>query len=544
MLHLAFPRCSSKLELHRAQNWNEGVGNILADQIRKTNLSDTAKQMGAIHKLDLTSDVTHLIVGSITTPKYRYVAKERPDIKVLRTEWIDVVRESWMEGGDVDIESLEKTHAIPTFFELKICVTGFGDLEQRDRISETILKQGGQYHGDLTRDVTHLIAAAPHGAKYTHAKQWGISVVSLRWFEDSLLRGMALDESLYLPELPAEQQGIGAFRTERKPRTSLGKREREESERIAANEEFGKRKLRKVASMRLEGHSQDLWQNMSASEIQAATSGVDVWKDEGGRREDKPHEDQDACKSEGPISIKETMIQRPEQQQNLFAGYYILLHGFERDRKARLRQFLEPNGAQVVDSAEELETASSNAFFKSRCVITPHAEPSCSREMLNLPPGTIQGTEWWVERCIHYKQVLDPEEDILSRPLGDVTIREYADLKISTTGFIGVDLRQTAEAVTLMGATYLEKLLPSTSVLVSGSDTVKKEKAFYAFKHSVPVVSMHWLSACLKSRRKLPFKEYLIKLPSFDLKEFSGKSPADTSSLNASFQGNPGEDTK
>ena len=83
--------------------------------------------MGATHKLDLTSDVTHLIVGDTDTPKYKYVAKERPDVKCLLPEWVDAVRQSWMEGGDTDVGALEVQYKLPTFAGLRICVTGFED---------------------------------------------------------------------------------------------------------------------------------------------------------------------------------------------------------------------------------------------------------------------------------------------------------------------------------------------------------------------------------------------------------------------------------
>lgn len=87
--------------------------------------------MGATSKLDLTSDVTHLIVGDIDTPKYKYVAKERPDVKVLKGEWVEAVRTSWLEGGDTDVEALEREHCLPTFAGLRICLTGFEDRRLR-----------------------------------------------------------------------------------------------------------------------------------------------------------------------------------------------------------------------------------------------------------------------------------------------------------------------------------------------------------------------------------------------------------------------------
>ena len=83
--------------------------------------------MGAAHKLDLTSDVTHLIVGDTDTPKYKYVARERPDVKVLMPGWVEAVRDVWMQGGETDVEALEDEYRLPTFAGLRICLTGFED---------------------------------------------------------------------------------------------------------------------------------------------------------------------------------------------------------------------------------------------------------------------------------------------------------------------------------------------------------------------------------------------------------------------------------
>jgi len=93
--------------------------------------------MGAVHKLDLTSDVTHLLVGDPDTPKYKYVAKLRPDVKCLCLEWVDAVRKSWIEGGETDVEALEVQYKLPVFVGLRICVTGFDDCgSQNERVGE------------------------------------------------------------------------------------------------------------------------------------------------------------------------------------------------------------------------------------------------------------------------------------------------------------------------------------------------------------------------------------------------------------------------
>ena len=90
--------------------------------------------MGASHRPDLTFDVTHMVIGEVSTdstPKYKYVARERPDVVVLRPEWIQSVRESWMSGDDdaVDLRTLEEEYRFPVFGQLSICLTGFEDCE-------------------------------------------------------------------------------------------------------------------------------------------------------------------------------------------------------------------------------------------------------------------------------------------------------------------------------------------------------------------------------------------------------------------------------
>lgn len=83
--------------------------------------------MGAQHKYDLTSEVTHLIVGEYDTPKYRYVAKERPDVKVLTVSWIEAIRDMWMADQHMDLEALGSEHTLPTLATLNVCMTGFDD---------------------------------------------------------------------------------------------------------------------------------------------------------------------------------------------------------------------------------------------------------------------------------------------------------------------------------------------------------------------------------------------------------------------------------
>ncbi len=106
----------------------------------RAQLATIATSMGAIIKLDLTSDVTHLIVGNTDSAKYRYVAKSREDVKVLSPTWLEALRQVWVEGGDnVDVATLEKDYQLPTFYGLNICLTGFDNRKEHNAYDEISL---------------------------------------------------------------------------------------------------------------------------------------------------------------------------------------------------------------------------------------------------------------------------------------------------------------------------------------------------------------------------------------------------------------------
>jgi DNA replication regulator DPB11 len=124
----------------------------------------------------------------------------------------------------------------------------------RAQLQEAISANGGEYRGDLTKEVTHLIAYAPEGKKYQYATQWEIKVVGLRWVKDSLDRRMILDESLYHPTLPKDKQGAGAWNRQARADVQLGKRTRDEEPAPELP-----RKLRRTASAKLGSQSESLW---------------------------------------------------------------------------------------------------------------------------------------------------------------------------------------------------------------------------------------------------------------------------------------------
>lgn len=83
--------------------------------------------MGATWKQDLTSDATHLIVGDVTTAKYKYVAKQRPDVKPMKASFIETTHKHWLAGDKMAVFQIEADHAFPPFTGLRICLTNIND---------------------------------------------------------------------------------------------------------------------------------------------------------------------------------------------------------------------------------------------------------------------------------------------------------------------------------------------------------------------------------------------------------------------------------
>ena len=129
----------------------------------------------------------------------------------------------------------------------------------RNQLQHLVTSNGGEFRRDLTKSVSHLIARTPEGQKYRFASLWNIKIVSLKWLEDSIERGMILEETLYDPILPVEKQGIGAWN--RPTPAVLAKRPKPLT---AGNQR--PRKLRRVASVKLGDQTEGIWTDIVGNE--------------------------------------------------------------------------------------------------------------------------------------------------------------------------------------------------------------------------------------------------------------------------------------
>lgn len=216
-------------------------------------------------------------------------------------------------------------------------------MSYRKQLDDTINANGGEYRGNLTKDVTHLIAKEPSGQKYNYARQWGIKVVAVEWLEQSLERGMILDEGLYDPRLPVSDRGRGAWARRSASTSSLGKRARE---KLLGPQ--NSRKLRRTASAKLNSQNDGLWTDIVGGETKQEEKNTDDWahddresaEKENAVRGGKAAEDRDEKvevetgsrtykRKKSAVELGSSILSNAAQQGGIFRGKSFMLHGFD-----------------------------------------------------------------------------------------------------------------------------------------------------------------------------------------------------------------------
>ncbi|WEW61119.1 DNA helicase [Emydomyces testavorans] len=450
---------------------------------------------------DLTSDVTHLIVGDTNTLKYKYVAKERNDIKVVKVEWIGAVRSSWLLGGDTDLRALEEEYRVPTFAGLSICITGFHDSESgwliwyrglpnivivdfRNRLQQTVTANGAEFRQDLTKTVTHLIARSAEGQKYKFAVLWNIKVVSLKWLEESLERGMALEENYYDPLLPAAQQGVGAWnraapiQAEKRPK--------------AIEPGFQRpRKLRRVASVKLGDQNEGIWTDIvgnnsaTVSEYEPGDDTADAALKFNSRN---IIQETRSFVSETTLPERRDSITQDRPQSHVVGKsrgiWYkckFFISGFTT--KQILKTHLLSRDGEIVPSINELSKIDGGEDNK-QYILVPYNLPQSDIPSTADSEDDIEiVTDMWIEKCLHSNSFVPPEAHTTSTPVPKFPIP---------------------------GATYDEYLTAKASVLICNATNPSTEKLRHVHEWKIPAVFADWLWISVQTGNKKPFNPYLI----------------------------------
>lgn len=124
-----------------------------------------------------------------------------------------------------------------------------------------------------------------------------------------------------------------------------------------------------------------------------------------------------------------------------------------------------------------------------------------------MPIETI--TFWWVERCLHHKKFIDPNDHVVGRPFPKFPIEGFEGMTISSSAFTGIDLLHFQQAVVLLGAKYSEDFTPETTVLVTKTMTgLRKDKYDHAQEWKIPIINADWIWDCISAGVKLPTSKF------------------------------------
>ncbi|KAJ5677740.1 uncharacterized protein N7477_003373 [Penicillium maclennaniae] len=485
---------------------------------QRTQLISIAKEMGASERPDLTSDVTHLLVGATDSPKYKFVARERNDVAVLKPEWIEAVRQAWMQAEDMDIRALEEQYKLPTFFNLTLCITGFSDMAFRTEMHDRAVDNGAEFRKDLTKSVTHLIARNTEGEKYRFATQWNIKVVTVKWFHDSLERGMILDEEKYHPMLPLEEQGVGAWNRSIPAAKAHSGKERSATTDNASNPR-PRKKLRRAASTKLVGQNENIWGDIIGAGF-ANSETTDQGTVQTGNSVEKPKPFIQAAKSfASETTFNETAEthDQPETLQKIPEGFlhgsYFFINGFSPRQMSVLRHHLQFNGAQCVETLSEFSRPSIPKTGQGLYIIVPyktHRSEIPSTDDLAFECEVV--TDMWLERCLDARALVPPESHVASTPFPKFPLPGLSGMRICSTGFARIDLLHLSKLVELMGATYDEYLTSKASVLICNDpQTASHDKLRHTTEWGIPAVSADWLWISIQSGQKKPFEPYVVR---------------------------------
>lgn len=376
---------------------------------------------------------------------------------------------------------------------------------QRLQISDQVRANGATYEGDLTKQITHLISFRTEGAKYKAAKTWGLHIVSIEWLRDSLERGMILDEKLYDPALPPEERGKGAWDRTKPKRNSLGKRSRSGS---TSNPEGGKRRLRRTASTKLGSQSESMWGDIvgGGSIAQVARSGV--WEP---NEETPPPKDPVATRHSGQDSNSKAPAVAADPIQGIFSRCRFYLDGFDLKKSDILSTHLIPQGADVAATLKDLLNSTVEDPPLRLFRVIPSNLPMSKR--CDLPESDVQVqtiTEWWVERCLHHKRFIEPQDHVIGQPFPKYPLEEFRGVTVSSAAFTGIDLLHIKRAVELLGGVYSEDMTPKSSVLVTQSvEKLRRDKLDHAQQWGIPIVTASWLWESISSGSLLPLQKHL-----------------------------------
>lgn len=444
--------------------------------------------MGGTFKVDLMTDVTHLIVGNRYTPKYEFAVKNRSDIVFLRPSAIPEIYQTWCQGTDLDFGKELESRKLGIFEDFYMCFTNIDSQEERKQLIELVNANGGSAHEDLNKNMTHLVTNRDSGKKCQFAKKWGLILVRPQWVTASIERGAALSETYFSLDLDDQQVGEGAIADWG---ALQAKSTSKSNKRKIDDDSPGNLRLARKSRVNLDS----VWRSIipeRTSQTTLSVDGEEAWRD-------KLHESKVIPQEYAQLAA-DVEAQKLKTSTGLFSNRIFCLRGFNDSEKQVLENVITSHQGHLSKTPVDAEYLVVNSKGSES-----HLEPPETYKLV---------TEWMIERSLHKKAFI---HDYWSDFVPKKPIPGFSNVNISISGFSGVELLHLERLIGMVGAQYQPVFVESRDLLIS---TSKSKKFAYALTWNVPIVNEKWLWKCAVEGRVLPLDsaEYVL-----DGKEYVGR---------------------
>ncbi|AGO13242.1 AaceriAFR095Cp [[Ashbya] aceris (nom. inval.)] len=407
-------------------------------------------QLGGAFSRDLTAEVHVLVVGNQQTAKYRYVVKHRADVVVVEPEGMEEVYARWLageealgpegEGGrEQALRALRRRFQPGPFGGFYVFIGRVAGTRVSAAELQQLCESGGAQRvvtSHFVRDTASsarsvFVTDCAAGARVAAAREQGVAVVHPKWVMDCVRRGAVVEVEEYLLE---RWDGAAWEEVGRDACACWAALEAAAVRGAESAEDDGARPARLSGRMRRSGT--ELW----ARRVEGG----------GGAR---------PAAADAPAAAREA----PAAARGLFGGYGFSLFGFSARQRAVLERVLELHDGASCEYPRVCEGARPVYLCPSEMAVE------------QLPAGVEWATEFYVERCLHYRELLPADPwarpfytTFRARPAAAL-LRGHAELTVHMTGFQGVELLHMNKLLAhleRMGVQNTPTLTPKTDVLL------------------------------------------------------------------------------
>lgn len=514
-------------------------------------ISHKVTKLGGTYTKDLTRLVNVLVVGELFTAKYNFAVKNRTDIVFVSPGSVDQLYDAWLAGEDLlqlakfDMSQyLKSKYSIGSFEKFNLFI---GRIRPNNHYSLESLVQLCKLGKVKSVDTTHFIRNSSSsnacislfitddlsGNRVQAALEENVPVVHPKWIIDCMDRSGTLDfQSFYLlkncHELEYSVIGSGSYIRD------VPDKKKSVTEPNPMGVQDDSVNPLKIAIDKFKPQANQIWGKLLARDGDASASkSTDI-------KEATPTHQE--CLGE----TKDTPT---------FLDCHFVLFKFEKRQVTILSNVIRGN--KGTSSLFE-DTSPSPAQLKDKTIyyICPSGFPA--NLLPRIPNESSWLTEFFIERCLYYEQLLPP--DFWSKPfyndfniIPPKSVLHGPKLSFHITGFHGVELlhiNKIIDFLKLIGFDHHEKLTKKTDFLlvnisqltsIPQEHTLRQNKYASMFRTDLDMkISVNQAQMFRNSmKRKIEFVKQAhhipILTPSFVIELFQRAMKPNKTSMNIYF---------